>query len=168
MIDDDSDSDNTTFLKPAKPIRYDGSVNEEKFYRFSKELREYIEDYKVKPKRVARTASRFLDGRAWRYYVNELADSPGPHTVTDILTGLFNYCFPIDFKLRMHQRVRDLVQGRRSIRDYSHEMKMYLTLAGIDSPQDRVQRLWDGFNDKIVDDLWDHKMSPDLHTWEEI
>ncbi|KAI0069417.1 hypothetical protein K474DRAFT_1562302, partial [Panus rudis PR-1116 ss-1] len=131
---------------------------------------QYIRAYNIKKSEVASTIARFLDGKAWTYYMADIADRRHPRkmSVDQFLTGLFNYCFPIDFKSTMRQRVNDFIQRDHSVKEYAYRLKMFLNLAGIRDHADRVQRLWDGFKPEIQDALWDHKMSPDVHRWKQV
>ncbi|KAI0070788.1 hypothetical protein K474DRAFT_1563906, partial [Panus rudis PR-1116 ss-1] len=157
------------FLKPEKPTRYDGTPALEHFYRFAHEIKQYTHAYKVKATMLVYTVSHFLDGKAWRYYLNVLAkDEEDPHALKDILISLFNYCFPLDFKTKLRKKLHHFNQNDCSVCDYVQKLGMLLELVGICNDVDQVHHLWDGFNDEIEFYLLDHKLTPDTYPWEEI
>ncbi|KAI0077769.1 hypothetical protein K474DRAFT_1566967, partial [Panus rudis PR-1116 ss-1] len=134
--------------KPEKPNRYDGSADYNKFTRFCTEVRDYTDYYRIPSRRLASTISRFLEGRAWNYYAHVLTREVylgKKHTLKEILLGIFNYCFPLNFREKLRTKARNFRQGSRDVREYIYELETLLDLAGINEEKDRIQQLWDGF-----------------------
>lgn len=72
---------------------YDGSRDVQRFHKFMTEVTEYVRGYELEQKRHAITVSHFL----------------------------FNYCFPIDFRMKMRAKFNRCKQSDRTVRDFAHE-----------------------------------------------
>ncbi|KAI0071439.1 hypothetical protein K474DRAFT_1701604 [Panus rudis PR-1116 ss-1] len=157
---------------PEKPNRYaNGSSDIDKFYRFCTEIKDYTDEYKIHPKRLATTVSRFLDGRAWNYYTHVLTrevQRGKAHTLKEILVGLFDYCFPLNFKEKLQTKAKNFRQGGLDVREYIYKLETLLDLAGINEEKDRVHHLWDGLHVNIRTELTSNKVTTATHTWDQI
>ncbi|KAI0072455.1 hypothetical protein K474DRAFT_1564780, partial [Panus rudis PR-1116 ss-1] len=142
--------------KPEKPNHYDGSADYNKFTCFCTEVRDYTDYYQIPSRRLASTISRFLEGRAWDYYAHE------------ILLGIFNYCFPLNFREKLRTKTRNFRQGSRDVREYIYKLETLLDLAGINEEKDRIQQLWNGFRIDIRVELTARRITTTTHTWEQI
>lgn len=160
--------DDRPLMRPAKPSSYDGTQDPEKYLLFMRQVTEYLNSYRIPPGGIPAAVSQFLTGKAYRYYINTLADSAEEWDLHGVLVGLFNYCFPIDFRMRMRRKLKHFVQGSHSVRDYAQELDMMIKMVGSKDPEDRIQRLWDGFSGSIQQALWEHKLSPFSNTWDHI
>ncbi|TCD66813.1 hypothetical protein EIP91_000891 [Steccherinum ochraceum] len=157
------------FMKPEKPEAYDGKPDAEVFHKFIRQVTRLIEAYKVDDDEVAVTVSDYLTGDAYKYYANTIDnDDPTQWGLREIFIGLFNYCFPLDFRLQQREKLRNARQNSRSVREFAHELQNLFRMAGFVSKEEQVDRLWNGLNLKIQSRLWEHKLSPTTSSWDEI
>lgn len=133
-------------LKPKEPDTYNGTPHIETFPKFMAESMEYLDDYAVPARQQAQKIARFLKGDAYKFYPNSVAQQPRRWSLERLFEGLFDYCFPVDFRLQMRERLKRSTQGKRSVRAYVHELESLFMVVGGVSERDRVDRLWYGLS----------------------
>ncbi|KAI1786252.1 hypothetical protein LXA43DRAFT_898365, partial [Ganoderma leucocontextum] len=145
-------------LKPAEPEKYSGNPDLAEFNRFIGQARDYLDGYRVKPKRHGAVISRFLEGRAHEFYVNTISRNPREYPFKNILVGLFNYCFPINFRQKTREKLRNMRQNGRSIQTYTYEIENLFLILGMDRNEERVDAFWFGLDKYIQGELWKQMM----------
>ena len=128
--DDDSDSSNDHCksrlprLKPVNPDKYDGREDAEVFHKYVRQVSEYLAGYQVRKSMFASTASNFLTGKAYRFFIHKVAGhNPETWEMNDFFTELFNYCFDHNYQKRMLDKLESLEQGSKSVQEYIHEFE---------------------------------------------
>ncbi|KAM5530075.1 hypothetical protein V8D89_016258, partial [Ganoderma adspersum] len=152
-------SSNVPVLKPAEPEKYFGNPDLAEFNRFISQARDYLDGYRVRPRRHGAVLARFLDGRAHEFYVNTISRNPKQYPFKNILVGLFNYCFPINFRQKMREKLRSTRQGGRSVQAYVYELENLFLILGMDRNEERVDALWFGLDKYIQGELWKQMMT---------
>ncbi|KAI0915713.1 hypothetical protein AcV5_003558 [Taiwanofungus camphoratus] len=155
-------------LKPREPTLYDGSVDVQVFHKFMREMAEYLDGYRVKASRQATTVSHFLTGTAYEFFVTSVSAEPAAWDLQKLFIELFNYCFPVDFRMKMRERLQRCYQREKTVREYIHELENLFLMAGVWSDQERVDRLWSGLNIYIQKGLWKEKLTPTHSSWAEV
>ncbi|KAI1784153.1 hypothetical protein LXA43DRAFT_847946, partial [Ganoderma leucocontextum] len=145
-------------LKPAEPEKYSGTPDLAEFNRFIGQVRDYLDGYRVKPKRHGTVISQFLEGRAHEFYVNTISRNPREYPFKNILVGLINYCFPINFCQKMREKLRNMRQNGRSIQTYTYEIENLFLILGMDRNKERVDAFWFGLDKYIQGELWKQMM----------
>ncbi|RPD57529.1 hypothetical protein L226DRAFT_449640, partial [Lentinus tigrinus ALCF2SS1-7] len=145
-------------LRPVDPEPYSGRADLTVFHRFISQMRDYLQGYRVRPRHQASIVSRFLTGRAHEYYVNTVSRNPKAHPFKDILVGLFNYCFPINFRQQMREKLRNTRQQGRSVQTYVYELENLFLVLGMDRNEERVDAFWFGLDKYIQSELWKQMM----------
>ncbi|EUC57545.1 retroviral aspartyl protease, partial [Rhizoctonia solani AG-3 Rhs1AP] len=88
--------------------------------------------------------SRFLEEKAAAYFMLNVAPRPEEFTMQSVFVGLYEYCFPPDFKDEMRRKYNQKRQGESSVQDYFAELaRLRMRLREIDDRQ-HVLRAWDG------------------------
>ena len=87
-------------LKPIPPNEYDGAVDPQMFHRFITEGTAYVRDGQVPVKKRVFFLSHYLTGRAHEFYMHEVSGDPYRWHLPKFFKELFNYCFPIDFRMK--------------------------------------------------------------------
>ncbi|KAI1782592.1 hypothetical protein LXA43DRAFT_1087402 [Ganoderma leucocontextum] len=122
-------------LKPREPEKYKGTANVQVFQKFAQEATAYCVGYAIPPAEQVFRISSFLDGKAWAYYQYCESGGPDPEELTKFLSGLFNYCFPLDYKQRMREKLEDAQQEDRSVQEFVHELNgLYIMLGSVPEP----------------------------------
>ena len=80
---------------------------------------------------------------------------------------LFNYCFPADYRLQVQERLNRCSQNHRTIREYVHELESLCNMAGLVSQRERRDRLWQGLDVHIQQELWKQQITPG-HDYQKI
>jgi len=102
-------------LKPIPPTKYDGSVDSKAFHRFITEGTAYVKDGQVPSKKRAFILSHYLTGKAHEFYIREVSGDPYGWRLPEFFRELFNYCFPVDFRIK---------QRRKLLRCYQNDQKV--------------------------------------------
>ncbi|KAG2136995.1 hypothetical protein DEU56DRAFT_912766 [Suillus clintonianus] len=102
-------------LKLVPPTEYDGTADSRVFHRFMTEGKAYLEDSNVSRSKQVRVLARYLKGKAHEFYTRQVSDKPEEWRLSEFLTELFNYCFPLDYRLR--QRKKNCTAATRAIRE---------------------------------------------------
>lgn len=104
-------------LKPEKPEPYDGRPDAQVFHKFMRQTVEYLTAFDVEPTMLASHVSNFLKGNAYNFWVTTVeSKAPRGWSLRKLFIELFNYCFPVDYRLQMREKLRSSEQGNRSVR----------------------------------------------------
>jgi hypothetical protein len=131
-------------LKPVPPRNYNGTPNECVFTRFVHESRDYVHSGRVKSTRQVWVISRFLEGRARQYYERTVGKNPFGVSLTKFFKGLFDDCFPREFRTLQRERLATCIQRDRSVKQYIQELSDLLDSIGDETERGKVLRLWRG------------------------
>lgn len=81
---------------------------------------------------------------------------------------LFNYCFSIDFRSQQRDKLNNLSQGQRSVREYVADLNKLFTIIGADSQQARIVKLFNGLRLSLCKALLCTHLNPEYSSWKEI
>lgn len=143
-------------LKPEKPEKYNGDPDPEKFYKFATQAKEFIKGYRVKHAQVAQTIAHYLEGKAYNFYANTVSQKAYKWDLRKLLVGIFDYCFPLTFRMQQRAKLHNARQGDKTVCDFAHELENLIRMVGVMSKQERVDRLWFGLNSAIRIKLTEH------------
>jgi hypothetical protein len=104
-----------TLIKPIPPDVYDGSPDNRKFHRFVMQATTYLQDGRVPKHRRAYVLMSFLSGKAYEFYVKKVAYTPELWTMREFFSGLFDYCFPVNYHLEQRRKFKFCHQGTWSV-----------------------------------------------------
>ncbi|EPQ58519.1 hypothetical protein GLOTRDRAFT_91909 [Gloeophyllum trabeum ATCC 11539] len=155
-----------TLLKPHPPAKYDGTADVCRFNKFMAEAIAYVEDGRLEKSKHARYIAYFLEGKAYDYYHNTLAGSS--LDLDEFLKGLFDYCFPINFRDQLPTKLNRCYQDNRSVKEYIFELTELLSMIGTYSRQEKVVKLWKGLSKPIQAKLWEQELDPDFTPWKTV
>ncbi|KAI0328362.1 hypothetical protein GY45DRAFT_1355158 [Cubamyces sp. BRFM 1775] len=148
-------------LKPERPEPYDGQPDAQVFHKFMRQMTEYIAGYQLARDMHASTVSNFLTGNAYRFFVTTVSNNPHKWRLRELFIELFNYCFPVDYRLQMHDRLRKL-------REYVHELESLFLMVGFVSDREKVDKLWNGLSHYIQKELWKKELTPTHSAWSDV
>ncbi|KAM5535240.1 hypothetical protein V8D89_011046 [Ganoderma adspersum] len=146
-------------LKPLDPDPYEGEADLPMFHRFIGQMSDYLEGYRLWSRDHPSMVTRFLRGRAHEFYVNTISRNPRAYQFKDILVGLFNYCFPMNFRQKMREKLRNTRQHGHSIQSYLYEMENLFLILGMDRNEERMDVFWFGLDKYIQSELWKQMMT---------
>ncbi|KAF9029271.1 hypothetical protein BDZ89DRAFT_884136, partial [Hymenopellis radicata] len=154
--------------KPIEPKSYDGAPDVHLVSRFISECEVYLEMLNDKKSRDVLNVSRYLEGKARRYYDRVVQREYWRWELTDFFRAMFNYCFPKDFLTDVRSKIDGCYQGSRTVRDYAYELQDYYHIIDDESERSQVLRLHKGFRTKIRSELKLRGYHPETCDWETI
>jgi hypothetical protein len=114
------------------------------------------------------TLSQFLEGRAYDFYTQKVAMNEGDWPLSRFFKELFDYCFPIDYRMQARKRLARCFQKERTVTEYAHELQELFDMIGTVSERDQVLQLWNGVKPKIQSGLWRAQLNPEISNWDEV
>ena len=102
-------------LKLIPPTKYDGSVDLKAFHRFIMEGTAYVKDGRVPSRKQAFILSHYLTGKAHEFYVREVSGNPYGWHLPEFFRELFNYCFPVDFRIKQQRKLLHCYQNDQKV-----------------------------------------------------
>ncbi|KEP44986.1 zinc knuckle protein [Rhizoctonia solani 123E] len=130
--------------KAQTPKPYKGEADIDKYDVFIFNYKLFVDDTKLSNGKAVLTMSRFLEDKAATYFMLNVAPRPERHTMQSVFVGLYEYCFPPDFKDKMRRKYNRKCQGDSSVQDYFAELaRLRMRLREIDD-RHHVLRAWDG------------------------
>lgn len=93
-------------LKPEKPDPYDGRPDAQVFHKFMRQMTEYLSAFDIEPEMLASHVSNFLKGDAYNFWVTTVSKAPRKWTLRRLFVEMFNYCFPVNYRLQMQEKLR--------------------------------------------------------------
>ena len=146
-------------LKPLDLEPYKGKVDLPMFHCFIRQMSDYLGGYCVRSHNHPSMLACFLQGHVHEFYVNTILCNPCTYQFKDIFIRLFNYCFPINFHQKMHEKLKNTHQHGPSIQSYSYEMENLFLILGMDWNEERVDMFWFGLDKYIQSKLWKQMMA---------
>ncbi|KAG6905345.1 hypothetical protein DXG01_003326 [Tephrocybe rancida] len=157
-----------TVLKPIPPKDYNGTPDARSYHQFVTEGTAYLCDGKVKSNRHTFVLSYYLKDKAYDFYTQKVSVNSSQWTLEDFLRELFNYCFPINYRLKQREKLRRCFQNDKSVTEYVYELEELYTMIGMSDEQEQVIKLWHGLRTSIQKALWKERLNPEISTWEEV
>ncbi|KAG8792113.1 hypothetical protein FRC12_007165 [Ceratobasidium sp. 428] len=130
-------------FKAQTPKSFNGEADFDKFELFVFNYDNWCQDTKLStPKRV-RNISRFLEGKASTWYMSNVAPNLNSYDMKSVYQGIFDYCFPPDFKENLRRKYMRKLQGDQSVQDYFAELDLMRRRLKVSDSQ-HVHRAYDG------------------------
>ena len=155
-------------LKVFKPKHYNGDADARAYHRFVKESMAYVEDNRIKAKRRAFALSYFLDGKAYDFYIQKVSRDEENWTLDEFYTELFNFCFPLNYRMQMRKKLDRAYQNEKSVSEYAHELEELFNMIGSIDEREQVVKFWKGCKPVIQRALWRDGLNPDVSSWDEV
>lgn len=92
-------------IAPTKPDKYNGEANILKFHRYVSQCERYLSEGEVPIRDRVAKCSDFLEGKAYKYYSTEVSFNEERWSTERFFKGIFNYCFPPDFRMKQRDKL---------------------------------------------------------------
>ena len=155
-------------LKPIAPRKYDGLADARAYNRFVTEGTAYVVNGRVPRNRQVFVLSYFLEGTAYDFYTQKVLMNFAEWRLKEFFEELFNYCFPINYRMEQRLRLKKCFQKEKRVSAYVHELEELYNMIGAIDKREKVIKLWHGLWSSIQQDLWRDRLNPETSTWEEI
>jgi hypothetical protein len=152
-------------INPIPPKEYDGSVDARAYHRFVRESDAYLRDGRVKGRRKIFLLSYYLTDKAYDFYTQKVANDEVNWTLRQFYAELFNYCFPIDYRMQLRKTLAQCHQNDKSIAEYIHELHELFNMIGDIPERDQVLKFWNGSRPVIQKGLWRDNLNPETSSW---
>ncbi|THG93425.1 hypothetical protein EW026_g7809 [Hermanssonia centrifuga] len=154
-------------LKPQEPTAYDGRADVQYFHKFMRESIEYVTGYGLDSERYVSTLSSFMKEKAYRFFSMQVSTKdPGTWGLEKFFRELFDFCFPVDFCLKVRDTLRNKFQGHLTVQEYVSELEELFMIAGLISDEEKVIKLWNSLHGYIQKELWRFELSPTFFLME--
>ncbi|KIJ24277.1 hypothetical protein M422DRAFT_56464 [Sphaerobolus stellatus SS14] len=102
---------------------YSGTPNIEILDRWAYAVNNWVEMHALERKWAVRLVANFLGGKASTFYMRHVAHHQKRWTLQQIYDGLFDYCFPPDYKNRLRDRLTSYEQRDLFLVDFAREIE---------------------------------------------
>ena len=155
-------------IKPIAPKEYNGSANARSYHRFVRESEAYLRDGKVKGRRRIFLLSHYLTDKAYDFYTQKVANNEADWTLSHFYDELFNFCFPIDYRMQIRRNLNRCHQNDKTVTEYVHELTELFNMIGDVSERDQVLKFWNGSRAVIQKGLWRDNLNPEVSSWSSV
>ncbi|KIK11320.1 hypothetical protein PISMIDRAFT_72047, partial [Pisolithus microcarpus 441] len=62
--------------------------------------------------------------------------------LSDFFTELFNYCFPIDFRLRQREKLQSCYQNSKTVKEYLYDLNELWNMIGETDEGNKAYKFW--------------------------
>ncbi|KAJ7059786.1 hypothetical protein C8F01DRAFT_1145634, partial [Mycena amicta] len=147
---------------------YNGESNATAFHRFVREGTAYVDMGRIPMSRQPFYLSYFLTGTAANFYNQVVVPNEREYNLDRFFLGLYEFCFPTDFRMQQRQRLDELQQDDRTVAATVALFSELWNTIGITDSQEKVVKLWNSFNDDIQVEMYRDKLNPEYSTWAEV
>ncbi|KAJ3730437.1 hypothetical protein C8R42DRAFT_568408, partial [Lentinula raphanica] len=155
-------------IKPIEPAKYSGEKDEQKFHRFAKASALYVKDGRVPVHREVNIVSNFLEGQAYTFYHSLCGDNPEEWTLYKFFVAMYNYIFPVNYRMEQRRRLLTLSQKGRKVREHVRLFEELCNSVGIRDERQKVGFLWESFYPSIIAELYRKDLDPETSSLQEI
>jgi RNase H-like domain found in reverse transcriptase/Reverse transcriptase (RNA-dependent DNA polymerase)/Integrase zinc binding domain/Retroviral aspartyl protease/Zinc knuckle len=160
-----SSSSSNRVIKPIAPKEYNGGADARSYHRFVRESEAYLRDGKVKGQRQIFLLSYYLTDKAYDFYTQKVANDEENWTLSEFYSELFNYCFPVDYRMQLRKTLARCYQNEKSVAEYTHELNELFKMIGDIPERDQVLKFWNGSRPIIQKGLWRDNLNPETSSW---
>ena len=155
-------------IKPIPPKMYDGSADAQAYHRYVRESAAYVRDGKVKGRRRIYLLAHHLTKKAYDFYTQRVANDEANWTLSRFYDELFNYCFPVDYRMQLRKTLARCHQNEKSVTEYTHELNELFNMIGDIPERDQVLKFWNGSRPIIQKGLWRDNLNPETSSWGQV
>jgi hypothetical protein len=113
---------------------------------------------------VEKILVNFMSANAAQCVMKHLTLRQGDWTLKLIYEGLFNYCFPPDFKLQLRDQLIGAHQGKNDVRDFHRDIETLAMRFPDVIEQQLAHIFWNGVNQYLRMHLIKKGLSPEKHA----
>jgi hypothetical protein len=130
------------FMKSDPPFKYDGEVQISLFKKWCHEIRDWVKDGQLGSRRGIRQSGKYLSGKAYRFYEQEILQNEKKFTLTEYFAALFDYIFPADFRMQQRDEFDSCCQEDLLAVDYLRQLQDLADTVGDLKDADVVLAFW--------------------------
>lgn len=131
-----------SFLKTDPPFKYSGEIQASVYKKWCRELRDWIKDGRLSQKRGVRLSGKYMTGKAYKFFEQEVLQNNKYTTLTEYFEGLFDYIFPADFRMQQRDKFDAYQQRDMPALDYIRRLQDFADTVGDLDDSDVVLAFW--------------------------
>ncbi|KAJ7254861.1 hypothetical protein C8J57DRAFT_1656991 [Mycena rebaudengoi] len=155
-------------LKPIPPTAYDGRPEVGPFQRFICEGSAYLKAGRVPEDQQLFFLSYHLKGKALNFYDRKVVKDESLWTLQDFFWGLYEFCFPPDFRMKQRQQLENCFQGEKTVTDHISELEELYSMIGLVDDQEKVVKLWRSLRGDIQREMYRASLDPEVSSWDQV
>jgi hypothetical protein len=148
-------------VKIKAPFTFDGRADLDVLDQWTYEVDTWREWNGISDQMTVKIIVNFMSGKASRFFMKHVALRQKDWTVKSVYEGLFNYCFPPDFKLQMHEQLTCARQGTKDVRDFHRNIETLAVRFPDVTERQLRQIFWDGIRTYLRLHLIEKGLSPE-------
>lgn len=106
----------------------------------------------------------FFVGKAHEFYVQEVLGDLYWWHLSEFFKELFNYCFPMDFCIRLQKKLQSCYQNSKTVCNYTYKLIELWNMIGEGDKRACVHKFWFGLCKEIQHNLWRKKLNPEISS----
>jgi hypothetical protein len=138
------------------------------FHRFVKEGANYVDVGRIPQAKQVFYLSYYLTGKARNFYDQKVAKDKRPWTLSDFFWGLFNFCFPVNFREKQRTALNKCIQNETSVAEHVSKWEQIFNMIGLEDNQEKVVMLWRSFRADIRREMYRDKLDPEVSSWDDV
>ena len=111
-------------IKVDSPSTYNGKPDLDAFDRWVFEVRTWKRLNKLMEELAVTPSNKYITEKVSVFYMKYVAEKERHWTLTAIFEGLFDYCFPKDFKTNLQRKLMTATQGRMRITEFIRDIEI--------------------------------------------
>ena len=136
-------------VKIDAPSPYNGKADLDVFDKWALEVRTWTRLNKFNEKIVITLLNKYVTGRASIFYMKYVADKERRWTLKAIFEGLFDYCFPKDFKMNLRRKMMNATQGKTRVTEFVRDIEIMADRFPDVNERGIIKIFWNGMNQSI-------------------
>ncbi|PPQ86489.1 hypothetical protein CVT25_007548 [Psilocybe cyanescens] len=130
------------FLKTSPPFIYNGEVQATLFKKWVREVRLWTEQGRIRESEGVMLAGKYLGGRAYQFFERDILALRKKYDLTEFFEKLFDYVFPVDFRMQQRDKFDACRQDNRSVLDFLRKLQEIADTIGDMEDRDIVLAFW--------------------------
>ncbi|PPQ81287.1 hypothetical protein CVT26_015177 [Gymnopilus dilepis] len=156
-------------LAPTPPDKYDGEATILKYYKFITQYTRFCNEARLPEEDRVIKCADYLTGKAYRWHSSVVSFDLGKYdTLQALFVGLFNYCFPPNFRMKERQKLENFTQGKYTVAEYAADLNIKFQMIGGYTPPQRIYKLWNGLRTELQSALWREGLDYERSSWDDI
>ena len=90
----------------------------------------------------------------WDFYTQKVAINEEEWTVPQFYKELFDFCFPVDYRMQLRKTLARCHQNDKTVAEYTHELLDLFNMIGNIPKQEQVLKFWNSSRPSIQRELW--------------
>lgn len=148
-------------VKINPPSRWNGRPHLDSFDQWMYEVDTWRDLHGLDEQTTIKLLVNFLSGNASRFFMTHVATRRRDWTLRLIYEGLFDYCFPEDFKRKLRWKLMHATQGSRKVRDFVRELEHLAERFPDVNHQHLVEIFWQGLEPYLQFALLEKGLDPE-------